>query len=285
MKRWIPFVLFAGAALAQGPALDKAALEAYLRHMELWIPQVQVHIDDPKPSPYLKGYSEVLVHLSYNGQGKEERYFISDDGASLIKGEGFDLRRSPFQANLDRVTTANQPSFGGPATAPVTLMVFADFQCPYCKAEAEILRKNVVATFGDRVRVYFKDYPLESIHPWARAAAVAGRCVYRQSEAQFWSFHDWIYGAQTEMTAENLKDKVTAWVKENGLDAARFAQCFDAKETDAEVAANLAEGRALGINATPTTLLNGRKLEGTVQWELMEQLIRLELEHVAAAKK
>lgn len=285
MKILSLFVLLATAALAQSPGLDKAALEAYLRHMELWIPQVEVRIDDPKPSPYLKGYSEVSVHLSFNGQGKDERYFVSADGSSLIKGEAYDLTRSPFQSNLDRVTTDQQPSFGGNASAPVTLMVFADFQCPYCKAEAEILRKNVVAGFGDKVRVMFKDYPLESIHPWARAGSVAGRCVYRQSEDKFWAFHDWVYGAQADISVENLKEKTLAWAGENGVNGQQLGQCIDSKETDAEVAANLAEGRSLGINATPTTLLNGRKLEGTVQWEVMEQLIKLELDHVAATKK
>jgi protein-disulfide isomerase len=281
MKTIFALVLFAVAALGQAPTrqnlLNKANLEAYLRRLELWIPQVAVQIDDPKPSPYLKGFSEVVVHLSYNGNGKEEHYLVSADGTGLVKGEVFDLTRSPFQANLDKIKTADQPTFGGPATAPVTLVVFGDFQCPYCKAEAEIVRKNATQTFGDKLRVVFKDFPLEQIHPWARAGSIAGRCVYKQDAKKFWDFHDWIYANQADIALENLTEKVTKWATDNGLDAAQYNTCIATKATDAEVLANLQEGRSLGINATPTSYLNGFKLEGTVQWEVLQQVINMEL--------
>jgi len=287
MKKLCALVLFAAAAFAQAPTrqnlFDKVSLEAYLRRLELWIPQVAVQIDDPKPAAYLKGFSEVVVHLSFNGQGKEERYLISNDGSNLVKGEAFDLKRSPFQANLDKIKTADQPSFGGADSAPVTLVVYGDFQCPYCKAEAEVMRKNVVQTFTDKVRVVFKDFPLESIHPWSRAGSIAGRCVYRQDAKKFWSFHDWIYAGQEEVSVENLKEKVTKWAGDNGLDAAQFATCLASKTTDAEVTSNLQEGRSLGINATPTSYLNGFKLEGTVQWEVLQQVINMELTRMGIA--
>ncbi len=190
MKILISLVLLAGLGLAQTPAagakpggdrtaLDKAAFETYLRHMELWLPQVAIKIDDPKPAPYLKGFSEVVVHLSYNGQGKEERYFVSADGKNFIKGEAFDMSRNPFQGSLDKLKTDLQPSYGTPG-APVVLVVFGDFQCPYCKQEAEDMRGNLIKTFPKDVRVYFKDFPLDAIHPWARPASIAGRCVFRQ---------------------------------------------------------------------------------------------------------
>ena len=281
MKTLCALALFAISAFAQAPTrqnlLNKASLEAYLRRLELWIPQVAVQIDDPKPSPYLKGFSEVTVHLSYNGNGKEEHYLVSADGTGLVKGEVYDLTRSPFQANLDKIKTADQPSFGGPATAPVSLVVYGDFQCPYCKAEAEIVRKNMEQTFKDRVRVVFKDFPLEQIHPWARAGSVAGRCVYKQDAKKFWNFHDWIYANQGDIAVENLTEKVTKWAADNALDVAQFGTCVSTKATDAEVLANLQEGRSLGINATPTSYLNGFKLEGSVQWEVLKQVVNLEL--------
>src|SRR5579859_7926892 len=92
---------------AQAPApkatIDKAALEAYLRHAELWIPQVAVSIDDPKPSAYLPGFSDLTVHLSYNGQSKDEHYYVSQNGKNIIKGEVYDTSKSPFQASLDQI--------------------------------------------------------------------------------------------------------------------------------------------------------------------------------------
>ena len=123
--------------------IDKPAIEAYLRHAELWIPQVSVVIDDPKPSAYLPGFSEIEVHLSYQGQTKEEHYLVSPNGKNIVKGDVYDLTKSPFQANLDQIKLDAQPSYGK-AGAPVTIVVYGDFQCPVCKVEADVMRKNLV---------------------------------------------------------------------------------------------------------------------------------------------
>ncbi|HEY4261393.1 MAG TPA: DsbA family protein, partial [Schlesneria sp.] len=211
-------------------------------------------------------------------QGKDERYMISQDGKNVIKGEAYDINKSPFRANLDRLKTDLQPSYGTPG-APVVLAVFGDFECPLCKAEADVMRGNLVKTFGEKVRVYFKDFPLESIHPWARPASIAGRCVFRQNAKAFWDFHDWIYKDQQSITPQNLNDQIMKWAPTAGIDSIQLGRCIESKATDAEVAKNIADGMALGVDATPTTFMNGRKLVGTVEWPVMEQLVNLELEH------
>jgi protein-disulfide isomerase len=261
-------------------ALDKATLEAYLRHVELWIPQVTVKIDDPKPSVILPDFMDVAVHLSYNGATKDESYLVSKDGRKVLKGDVYDVNQSPFQSNLDKLKTDLQPSFGA-AGAPVVLVVFGDFQCPNCKTEAEVLRKNIPATFPDKVRVYFKDFPLESIHPWARTAAIAGRCVFRESPSAFWQYHDWVYENQSGITLENFNSKVQDFAKDKGVDGIQLARCIESKASEADVNRNIAEGRALGVAATPTTYINGRKMEGSMNWETMQALINLEIEHQA----
>jgi len=167
------------AAPAEKSAFDKATLEAYLRHVELWIPQVGVKIDDVKKSTDMPGFFEVWVHLTYNGGTKDEKYFVSEDGHRVVKGEVFDINKNPFQANLDKLKIDGAPTFG-PANAPVTLVVFSDFQCPVRKEEAQILRKNIAAAFPAKVKVYFKDFPLDSLHNWreprrSRAGACTGR--------------------------------------------------------------------------------------------------------------
>lgn len=277
------FLAAAAVAAAQSPApaaIDKAALEAYLRHLELWIPQVAVTIGDPTPSKTLAGFSEVVVNLSYNGQAKEERYLLSPDGRRLIKGQAYALDGNPFQSNLDRIKLTDQPSFG-PASAKVNIVVYGDFQCPYCKAEAESMRENVPKMFAQDVRVFFKDFPLEQIHPWARPASIAGRCVFRQGGDAFWKFHDWIYKVQSEITLENLNQRTLAWAGENGVNGVELGRCIESKATEAEVLANLNEGRALGVDATPTLVINGRKLPGGVlEWPVLQSLIQLELAHL-----
>ena len=265
-------------------AIDKPAIEAYLRHAELWVPQVTVVIDDPKPSAYLPGFSELAVHLSYNGQSKDEHYLISQNGKTIVKGEVYDMTKSPFQSALDQIKLDSQPSYGKPG-APVTIVVYGDFQCPVCKVEADVMRKNLVQTFPETVQVYFKDFPLESIHPWARAASDTGRCIYKQSPEAFWKFHDWIYENQEGVTPETLNSKVMTWAGTAGVDSIQLGRCVDGKVTDKEVAQNIAEAHGLGLDATPTLFVNGRKFVGALERPIMKQLVQLEIDHQAKQAK
>ncbi|PWT98370.1 MAG: hypothetical protein C5B51_29460 [Terriglobia bacterium] len=265
-------------AIAQ-PKLDKAALERYLRHVELFRGQVNFKIDDPKSSKALPGFSEVTVHLTFDGGGRDYLYYVSADGQTIVKGDVYRMNQSPFQANLEKLTTDKQPSFG-PANAPVTIVEFGDLQCPDCKMEAPVLHQEVPKAFPDRVRVIFKDYPLDSIHPWARAAAIAGRCVYRQDPQAFWKFYDWDYENQEEISTENLKSKVMGWAGQNGIDTLQLSRCIDTKASESEVNRSVAEGRALGITGTPTLFINGRKIGG-LRWQDLQFVINLELDYLA----
>ena len=275
---WLP----AGSAIAQKKpksALDKSALEAYLRHVELYRGTVTYKIDDPRPSKDLPGFSEVEVHLSFDGGTKDERYYVSKDGQILVNGDVYRINGNPFQTNLDRLSLADLPSLG-PANAPVTIVEFGDLECPDCRMEAPILRHNVAETFASQVRLYFKDFPLGSIHPWARAAAIAGRCVYHQDAKAFWDFYDWIYENQQEIEPDNLNSKILAWAGPNGLDAGRLGSCIETKGSEPEVDRSLAEGRSLGVRGTPTLFINGRKIGG-LAWPDLELVIRKELEYLA----
>jgi protein-disulfide isomerase len=267
---------------ASASKIDKVQLEAALRHIELWIPQVQAKLDDPTPSKELPGFYDVAVHLSYQNQAIDAKYLVSADGKKIVKGDVYDSGKNPFQGNVDKLKTDLQPSYGD-ASASVVAIIFGDFQCPLCKQEAEAMRPNLTKTFAGKVRVYFKDFPLESIHPWARAASIAGRCVYRQDPQAFWKYHDWIYGVQGEIALDNLNSKVLAWAGENGVDGVQLGRCMDNKATEADVNRNIAEGRSLGVDATPTMYLNGRKVVGAMDWPAMERLLNFELEHQAKA--
>jgi protein-disulfide isomerase len=282
-------LLLAAAAFAQTkpaaapkPAasnIDKPKVEAYLRHLELWIPQVAVKIDDPTPAPEMPGFNNLIVHLSYNNAATDLHYFISQDGKHMFKGESYDLAKSPFQGNLDKLKLDLQPSFGE-AGAQVVLAVFADFQCPYCKEEANVLRNNVLTTFPGKVRVYFKDFPLDSLHPWARPAAIAGKCVFRQNPEAFWKYHDWLYSKQQDVKPETLNPMILEWAGQNGVDALQLGRCIDTKQTEGEVNKSVDEGRSLGINGTPTLFMNGRMLtDNMTQWGVLQQLIGMELDH------
>lgn len=169
----------------------------------------------------------------------------------------------------------HQPSFG-PADAPVTIVEFGDLQCPSCRAEAPLLRELIPELFPNKVRIVFKDYPLESIHPWARAASIAGRCIFRQNPQAFWKFYDWDYENQDDITIENIKSKVLGWAAGNGIISAQLESCIDTRATDAEIARNISEGKAAGVRGTPTLFVNGLK-SSSVQLPALQQMIAKEL--------
>ena len=259
-------------------ALDKTQMETFVRHLLAVIPEVQVKIDDPKPSP-VSNLLQVDVHFSYNGRSQDETFFVTKDGKDVIRGFVYDVAQNPFKPELDKLKTDLSPTFGT-AGAPVSLVVFSDFQCPNCKEEEKTLRQNLLASFPTQVRVYFKDFPLEQIHPWAKAAAIAGRCVFRQSPAKFWEYHDWIYEKQSDITVENLKNQVLEFANNaKDLDTLQLGRCMDTKATEAEVNASIAEAHELHVDATPTMFLNGRRLVGNYPWPNLEQIINGELNY------
>ena len=89
----------------------------------------------------------------------------------------------------------------------------------------KIVRKELPAAFPKEVRVYFKDFPLEAVHPWAKDAAITGRCFFRQKPTAFWGYHDWIFENQGQITQENLKEKVSEWAKTAGLESIQLGSC------------------------------------------------------------
>ena len=131
--------------------------------------------------------------------------------------------------------------------------------------------------YEGKVRFYFKHLPLKSIHPWAEGAAVATECAGQQSGDGFWKMYHAVFKAQRDLNQDNLKEKVTQFAKDAGLDAGKFAQCLDSKEATAQVEKDLAEAAAVGANSTPTFFINGRRLEGAQPLENFKSIIDGEL--------
>lgn len=271
-----------GQEAAKSGAFDKAAFEAYIRQVELLPADLKLMIADPKPSMFAP-FNEVDIEAVTQNGVVPLRYYMSKDGKYIIKGAVFDIHQNPFEPELKKLKTDLQPSFGT-AGAPVVMVVFSDFQCPNCKEEAKVLRENLLKAYPDQVRVYFKDFPLEQMHPWAKAAAIAGRCVFREKPAAFWAYHDWIYDHQTEILPDNLKSKVIGWAGTQNLDTNQLGQCIDTKATEAEVNHEIAEGKSLMVNGTPTLFINGRPLTGAIPWPTLDQIIKREIGFQQTAK-
>jgi protein-disulfide isomerase len=264
-------------------ALDKATLEAYVRHLFVMDKRIAVSVSDPKPSE-VPGFLDVTVHASMGNQSQDFAFMVSKDGSKIVQGTVFDIGNNPFKKELDKIKTEFEPSMGTPG-ADVVLVEFSDFQCPYCKEEATMLRQNLLSAYPKGVRLYFKTFPIESLHPWAKPAAIASKCVYRQQPSAFWDFHDWAFAHQAEITPENLKDKVLDWAKgQKEIDPLQLGQCMDTKATEAEVNKDEAEGRELQVDRTPTIFVNGRRINSTIDWPNLRSIIDYELEYQKTAK-
>ena len=193
-----------------------------------------------------------------------------------------DLRKSGppvrvlFDAPRTKVEVSPADPVVGAANAPVTIVEFSDFQCPFCQRAAPTL-KHVREAYGDKVRVVWKDFPLTQIHPQALKAAEAGQCAAEQGK--FWEFHDHLFGNQQALQPDDLKKSAA----DVGLDAAKFNACFDSSKFADKVQAGMEAGRRLGVNSTPTMYLNGRVISGAQPYEVFASMIDEELSR--AAKK
>ncbi len=166
----------------------------------------------------------------------------------------------------------DDPYIGNPE-APVTIVEFADFQCPFCArlhfgAMAQIIEKYVKT---GKAKVVYRDFPLRSIHPMAEVAAEAGVCA--QSQGKFWPFHDLVYARQATLSEENLK----IWAQELGLNVQTFSKCLDSGKYAAEVEKDLNDGANAGVEGTPGTFINGRLIAGAVPFADFEKVIEEEL--------
>jgi protein-disulfide isomerase len=291
LKSWFSLalatLLLAAAGSAQTDkksALDKSYLELYVRHLWVLLPTDTVTVGDAKPSETVPGMQEVHVKIARGPASGEELLYVTKDGSRILQGNAFDVTNNPFKKDLDKLKTSFQPSLGTPG-APVVIVLFSDFQCPHCKVEATMLRQNLISAFPTQVRLYFIDFPIEQLHPWARAAAKTGRCVFHQDPGSFWEYYDWIYSHQETITVDNLKDIVGVWAKDRkDIDATQLGACVASKDTDKEVDAEIAKAQEMEITGTPTIFINGRRIANSVEWPGLKATIENEIEYQKVAK-
>ena len=178
--------------------------------------------------------------------------------------------RVMIDAPRHEVTLAAADPAIGSASAPVTIVEFSDFQCPFCQRVAPTL-KQVQKTYGDKVRIVWKDFPLTQIHPEAFKAGEAAHCAGEQGK--FWEYHDRLFANQQALQPDSLKK----YAADAGLDAAKFNACVDTSKYGERVREGVAQGTRLGVNSTPTLYINGRMLSGAQPYEAIAAVIDEEL--------
>ncbi len=270
-------VLVCLGCTAQSAAPDvNVRIEQHVRaYFKLPI-SVEVKVGAMKASDF-DGYDAVTVTLSDGDKTKDHDFLVSRDRNTLVRMTKIDIREDLRAVSLkqnaetrSKINVQGRPVRGN-KDAKVEVVVFDDFQCPYCARMYNTLFSDVMKTYGDRVRILYKDYPLPN-HPWAVRAALDANCLAEQSSDAYWDFSDYVHLSQREITGEKrpipeqlaVLDKQAAEVAaKRSLDAAKLKACI-AKASDKDIVASIAEGDSLGINSTPTLYVNGEEVVGAI---------------------
>lgn len=158
----------------------------------------------------------------------------------------------------------------GPANAPVTLVEFSDFECPFCKRAHPIIMQ-LLEKYAGKVKLAYRDFPLESIHPQARRSAEAARCAADQGK--FWDYYDVLFNESPKLSPEDLK----RYAAQVGIDGKKFEECISAGVHKSAVQNDLNEGNRLGVTGTPAFFINGRPLTGAQPLAAFARVIDEEL--------
>jgi protein-disulfide isomerase len=183
---------------------------------------------------------------------------------SLRRQTDIRLALPPVEPPILQVTVDDDPSIG-PVDAPITIVEFSDFQCPYCQKSVGVL-KELRRIYGEKIRVVYRDYPGPN-HPYAQQAAEAAQCAREQGK--FWEYHDILFDRQTPGKGWDFP----ALAKELGLKQDAFVACITTRRYREEVTNDLRDGFKLGMTSTPTFFINGRPLVGAQPVAAFQTLI------------
>ena len=263
----------AGNAASSASSQTQKNIEAYLRNVYAFGSNVQLSAG-PLKGTAVEGILETNIDVVIEGNKQTVKFYVSKDGRFLFRGDLSDMTKDPLAETRAQIQMNDAPSVGD-KNAPVTLVEYSDFECPVCKKLHDVLR-GILPKYAGKVRVVFKDFPLEQVHPWARTAAIAGRCAYQQDAKAFWKVYDLIYDNQEVISAANAWTKLSDYAAQSGLNAETFKTCMASPEPGAAIEASRANGQLLEVTSTPTIFVNGRRMVGADQ-SLLEQYINYEL--------
>ena len=303
MKRNSPYfllvtvILFAACALAQqttkkssgatlnalpaAPSATSAALpsedtvNAFMHETMGYDPSITWKIEDIRPSD-AEGLAEVTL-LVGNGQGSQlNKFYVTADGKHAVMGQIIPFGEHPFADTAQKLNAGLNGPSRGPATAPVTVVEFSDLQCPHCKAAHPVLDK--LLTEDTNVRIVYQNFPLPG-HDWADLAAGYADCIGRKSGSNnndnFWKFVGAVFDAQSDITAANAAEKLTALADQSGQKGTEIAACAANPDTTARVQHSIALGKSVGVNGTPTVFINGRSITSlaSVPFDTLKKLV------------
>ncbi len=251
---------------------------------ELFSEEVDSKVSEPTEEEMKSLYQKNRARIRLPFEKIKEdlkRYLFQRKKAQLKEGlfarlrKGRDIRILLEPPRVE-VSPDDDPTLG-PPEAPVTIIEFSDFQCPYC-ARIQSALKELLRRYPKEVRLVFRDFPIEEIHPQALKAAEAAQCAGDQGK--FWPYHDLLFSNRHKLSIEALK----GYARKLDLELTQFDQCLSQDKYQEEVRRDMRDGLKSGVNSTPTFFINGRLISGAVPLEELEAVIAEELRLKAGEK-
>ncbi len=252
---------------------EQHRVEVLLRQKANLPPGSVVHIGPRQPSE-VPGYDNISVTFSAEEKSsKPVNFLLSKDGKTLAQFSKYDLSADPRTL----ISADGRPARGGPESSPVIIVGFDDLECPFCARLHESIFPAITQRYGDKVRIVYKDFPLDQ-HPWAMRAAVDVNCLGAQSPTGYWNLVDYIHAHASDIgddpkdpkadkTLPRADEQLDTLTKEQGkfqkVDNTRLEACLTKQDT-APIEAFKKQGESLNIDSTPTLFINGDKIDGAV---------------------
>jgi protein-disulfide isomerase len=243
----------------KAPDITDADIDKFYEERKAQIPQPKEQVAGQIKQYLQQQQQQVLAEL-------RQKYFEGLEAKYKV-----DRKLEPQRVEVSAIG----PTTGGPATAPVTIVEFSDFQCPYCSKLTPTL-DQVKKKYGDKVRIVFRQFPLP-MHQNAQKAAEAALCA--NDQGKFWQLHDAMFSNQAALGVEQLKAKAV----ELGLKADDFNKCLDSGAKVSVIEADKKAGSEAGVNGTPAMFINGRFLNGAQPLENVTKVIDDELRRKGGA--
>ncbi|VVB56511.1 Thioredoxin [uncultured archaeon] len=247
--------------------LEVSDLKAQAKTLGLDTAKFNTCLDSGAKAPLIQAFSNLATQ---NG--------ISSTPTFIVNGQELqDRSLAGFSTAIDNVlnppraviNVTGRPTRGN-ASAPLQIVEFSDFECPYCEMAYGVV-KQAEKDYGSQMSLTYMEFPL-SIHPDAQKAAEAAECAYRQKPAAFWSYYDWMF-TNRSLDVPSLK----GYAGEIGLNTTQFNACLDGGQAAAQVSADEAQGGANGVQGTPGFFINGLPIRGYLPYEQFKAVLDREL--------
>ena len=273
----------APAAAAADPARD-TAMKTYLqKHFKIASPDF-IKFGPAVQSAIPGLLARQMTVSNVEGQSVNAALFFDKNGSKMIIGSFLDTSAEPWgRVNLAGIHLNDNPALG-PADAPITVVEFADFECPFCARAFSVLETMANTTYKDKMKVIFKNYPL-NVHPWAVKAAEAAECARLQNPTAFWDFARYFYTNQGSITPKNVQEYVDKEAANLKLDAPSLKACMGSAAASDRVKQDQADGNLIHVSSTPTFFINGIPVVGLPDNKVLEFVINSELAERSASAK